>query len=83
MQYATNDLVICHSIYVRLVRILNSEKFPHKQSGTCKLIMSTVMDYITNLLRTLLQIVANDKIVSHIVIMILIKTGLMGEMHTK
>ena len=40
--------------------------------------MSTVMDYIINLLFTLLQIVANDKIISHMVIMILIKTGLMG-----
>ena len=41
--------------------------------------MSTVMDYIINLLFTLLQIVANDKIISHIVILILIKAGLMGE----
>ena len=31
--------------------------------------MSTIMDYIINLLFTLLQIVANDKIISHIVIM--------------
>ena len=35
--------------------------------------MSTVMDYIINLLLTLLQIAANDKIISHIVIIILIK----------
>ena len=41
--------------------------------------MSTVMDYIINLLFTLLQIVANDKIISHIVIMILIKANLMGK----
>ena len=45
--------------------------------------MSTVMDYIINLLFTLLQIVANDKIISHIVIMILIKAGLMGETPNK
>ena len=32
--------------------------------------MSTVMDHIINLLFTLLQIVANDKVISHIVIMI-------------
>ena len=38
--------------------------------------MNTVMDYIINLLFTLLQIVANDKIISHIVIMILIKADL-------
>ena len=31
----------------------------------------------------LLQIVANDKIISHIVIMILIKADLMGKMHKK
>ena len=37
------------------------------------------MDYIINLLFTLLQIVANDKIISHIAIMILIKAGLMGK----
>ena len=36
------------------------------------------MDCITYLLFTLLQIVANDKIISHIVIMILIKADLMG-----
>ena len=36
------------------------------------------MDYIINLLFTLLQIVANDKIISHIVIMILIKADLIG-----
>ena len=41
--------------------------------------MSTVIDYIINLLFTLLQIVANDKIISHIVIIILIKAGLMGK----
>ena len=35
------------------------------------------MDCIINLLFTLLQIVANDKIISHIVIMILIKADLM------
>ena len=46
--------------------------------------MSTVMDYIINLLFTLLQIVANDKIISHIVIMILIiKDDLMGKMPKK
>ena len=45
--------------------------------------MSTVMDYIINLLFTLLQIVANDKIISHIVIMILIKGDLMGKMPKK
>ena len=42
--------------------------------------MSTVMDYIINLLFTLLKIVANDKITSHIVMMILIKAVLMGKM---
>ena len=36
------------------------------------------MDYIINLLFTLLQIVANDKIISHIVIMILNKADLIG-----
>ena len=36
------------------------------------------MDCIINLLFTLLQIVANDKIISHIVIMILIKADLIG-----
>ena len=41
--------------------------------------MSTVMDYIITLLFTLLQIVANDKIFSHIVIMILIKADLIGK----
>ena len=45
--------------------------------------MSTVMDYIINLLFTLLQIVANDKIISHIVILILIKAGLMGKKPNK
>ena len=45
--------------------------------------MSTVMDYIINLLFTLLQIVANDKIISHIVIVILIKADLMGKMPKK
>ena len=38
------------------------------------------MDYIINLL---LQIVANDKIISHIVMMISIKTDLMGKMPKK
>ena len=38
------------------------------------------MDYIKNLLFTLPQIVTNDKIISHIVIMILIKADLMGKM---
>ena len=38
------------------------------------------MDYIIiNLLFTLLQIVDNDKIISHIVIMISVKAGLMGK----
>ena len=43
------------------------------------------MDYIINLLFTLLQIVANDKIISHIVIMIVIKANLpvMGKMPKK
>ena len=45
--------------------------------------MSTVKDYIINLLFTLLQIVANDKIISHIVIMILIEAGLIGKMPNK
>ena len=45
--------------------------------------MSIVMDYIINLLFTLLRIVASDKKISHIVIMILIKTDLMGKMHKK
>ena len=45
--------------------------------------MRIVMDYIINLLFTLLQIVANDKIISHIVIMIVIKADLMGKMHPK
>ena len=45
--------------------------------------MNTVMDYIINLLFTLLQIVANDKIINHIVIMILIKADLMGKMPKK
>ena len=41
--------------------------------------MSIVIDYIINLLFTLLQIIANDKIISHIIIMILIKADLMGK----
>ena len=41
------------------------------------------MDYIINLLLTLQQIVANDKIISHIVIMILTKADLMGKMPKK
>ena len=45
--------------------------------------MNTVMDYIINLLFTLLQIVANNTIISHIVIMILIKADLMGKMPKK
>ena len=45
--------------------------------------MSIVMDNIINLLITLLQIDANDKIINHIVIMILIKADLMGKMHKK
>ena len=45
--------------------------------------MSTVMDYIMNLLFTLLQIVATDKIISHIVIMILIKADLMWKIPKK
>ena len=45
--------------------------------------MSTVMDYIIKLLFTLLQIVANDKIISHIVILIFITAGLMGEKPNK
>ena len=45
--------------------------------------MSTVMDYIINLLFTLLQIVANYKIISHIVITILIKADLMEKMSKK
>ena len=45
--------------------------------------MSTVMDYIINLLFTLLQVVANDKIISRIVIMTLIKADLMGQMPKK
>ena len=45
--------------------------------------MSTVMDYIINLLFTLLQIVANDKIISHIVIMILFEADLMEKMPKK
>ena len=63
-----------HSIYIAPVRILNSDEFPERQSG--KLIISIVMDCINNLLFTLLQIVANDEIISHIVIMILIKADL-------
>ena len=45
--------------------------------------MSTVMDYIIIVLFTLLQIVANDKIINHIVIMILIKGDLMGKLPKK
>ena len=45
--------------------------------------MGTVMDYIINLLFTLLQEVANDKIISHIVIVILIKADLMVKMPKK
>ena len=45
--------------------------------------MSTVLGFIINLLFTVLQIVANDKIISHIVIMILIKADLMGKMPKK
>ena len=45
--------------------------------------MSTVVDYVINLLFTLLQIVTNDKIMSHIVIIILIKVDLMGKMPKK
>ena len=70
-----------HLIYISPVRILNSDEFPERQSG--KLIMSTVMHYIINLLFTLLLIVAYDKIISHIVIMILIKADLMGKMPKK
>ena len=66
-------------LYIRHVIILNSDKFPERQSG--KLIISIVMDYIINLLFTLLQIVANDKIISRIVIMISIKADLMGKMN--
>ena len=65
-----------HSIYIAPVRILISDEFPERQPG--KLIISIVMDCIINLLFALLQIVANDKIISHIVIMILIKADLMG-----
>ena len=45
--------------------------------------MSTVINYIINLLFMLLQMVANDKIISHIVIMILIRADLMGKMPKK
>ena len=45
--------------------------------------MSTEMDYIINLLLTLLQIVGNDKIISHIVIMILIKADIMSKIPKK
>ena len=45
--------------------------------------MSTVIDYIINLLFTLLQIVAYDKIISHIVIMIFNNADLMGKMPKK
>ena len=45
--------------------------------------MNAVIDYIINLLFTLLQIVANDKIISHIEIMILSKANLMGQMPKK
>ena len=46
-------------IYIRLVRILVSDGFPERQSS--KLIMSIVMDYIINLLITLLEVVAYNK----------------------
>ena len=45
--------------------------------------MGTVLDFIINLLFTLLKIVANYKIISHIVIMILIKADFMGKMPKK
>ena len=45
--------------------------------------MGTAMDYIINLLFTLLQIVANDKMISHNVIVISIKADLMGKMPKK
>ena len=45
--------------------------------------MSTVMVYIINLLFTLLQIKANDKIISHIVIMIVIKADSVGKLPRK
>ena len=45
--------------------------------------MRIVIDYIINLLFTLLQIVANDNITSHIVIMILTKAVFMGKMPKK
>ena len=45
--------------------------------------MNTAKDYIINLLFTLLQIIANYKIISHIVIMILIKADLMRKMPKK
>ena len=41
------------------------------------------MDYFINVLFTLLSVVANDKIISYIVIMILIKDDFMGKMHNK
>ena len=41
------------------------------------------MDYIINLLFTLLQIVANDTIINHIEIMISIKADLMGNIYKK
>ena len=41
------------------------------------------MDYIINVLFTILHLVANAKIISHIVIMILIKADLMRKMHNK
>ena len=55
--------------------------FPERQIG--KLIMSIIMDCIINLLFTLLHIVANDKNINPIVIMVLIKAELMGKMHKK
>ena len=63
------------SIYRRPVRILILDEFPERRSS--KLIFGIVMDYtcIINLLFTLLQVVANDKIISRVVIMILIEAG--------
>ena len=70
-----------HSIYIRPVRILNSDEFPERRSS--KLIMSIEMNYVIKLLFTLQQVVANNKIISHIVIMISIRADLMGEMYNK
>ena len=82
----TLQMIVCyvnksHSVYIRPLKISDSDEFPERQPG--KLIMSIKVDYIINLLFTLLQIVANDKIITHIVIMILIKADLMGKMHMK